>query len=308
MKNLLLGVLFFVVGGTLLAEAANFVSVWKVTETNLQVVLPVPRGFNYDFQVDWGDGASAQVTAWNDEDTTHTYAQAGTYTITISGLVEAWSFWKIPHSKDMIIAVNDLGSVGWRSFFGAFLACENLMKVVGGDTTQVTDMRYMFHLAPLVAPITSDWNTANVTNMAGMFWLAKTANPDVSNWNTARVTNMSYMFSGAESANPEVSSWNVAQVSSMRSMFYRTRVATPNVGAWKFTQIGDMHRMFWGMTLPTDIYSNMLAQLAATSEAKNVLLHGGYSKYNAAGAEARQELVTRGWVLIDGGRAPNPTP
>ena len=307
MRNLLCVALFFVISGTLLA-GADFISVWKVEDKNLQVVLPVPRGFNYDFQVDWGDGAQGEVTAWNDEDAAHTYAQAGTYTITISGTVEAWSFWKVPHSKDMIIAVNDLGSVGWRNFFGAFLACENLKEVAGGDTSQVTDMRYMFHLADSALPDTSDWNTESVTNMSGMFWQASAANPDVSAWNTAAVTDMSYMFANATAANPDVSAWNTTQVQSMRSMFYRTKVAYPNVATWSFTRIGDMHRMLWGVTLPTEIYSSMLVQLAATSEAKDVILHGGYSKYNEAGAAARQELVTRGWLLIDGGRAPDLSP
>lgn len=302
MRNLLTGVLFFVAAGTLLA-GAEFVSVWKITDADLRVELPVPHGFNYDFVVDWGDGASGQVTAWDDEDATHTYAQAGTYTITISGLVEAWSFWKVPHSRDMIITVNDLGSVGWRSFFGAFLACKNLTLVAGGDTSQVTDMRYMFHLAPLATPDTSGWNTAKVTDMAGMFWRAPAADPDVSGWNTAEVRDMSFMFAGANTAKPEVSNWQVAQVKSMRSMFYRAAAATPNMNAWNFAQISDLHRMFWGVTLPTDIYSNMLVQLSATAEAKDVLLHGGYSKYNTAGAAARQELMARGWVLIDGGRA-----
>ena len=307
MRNLLFGVLFFVAGGTLWA-GTDFVSVWKVEGTNLQVQLPLPSGFNYDFRVDWGDGAQGEVTAWQDEDATHTYEQAGTYTITISGKVEAWSFWKVPHSRASIIAINDLGSVGWRNFFGAFLACENLKEVAGGDTAQVTDMRYMFYLAESAVPNTSEWNTSNVTNMSGMFWRARAANPDVSRWNTAAVTDMSFMFAYAEAAKPDVGAWNTAQVRSMRGMFYRAGAASPNVAAWSFAQIGDMHRMFWGLTLPTDIYSNMLVQLAATSPAKDVILHAGYSRYNAAGAAARHELVTRGWVLIDGGRAPDLSP
>ena len=304
MKNLLLGVLFFLVSGALLAES-SFISVWQVDEKNMQVVLPLPHGFSYDFQVDWGDGQQAQVTAWDDEDVTHTYAQAGAYTITISGLVEAWSFWKIPQSKDMLVAVKDLGSVGWRNFFGGFLSCTNLQEFAGGNTTQVTDMRYMFYLAAAVTPDTSAWDTSNVTNMAGMFWKAQAANPDVSKWNVTAVADMSYMFSEASAAQPDVSNWNVALVKNMRNMFHRAAAATPDMRGWDFSNISNMHRMFWGVTLPTDIYSGMLVQLAATSTEKNVLLHGGYSKYNEVGAAARQELVGRGWLLIDGGRAPD---
>ena len=114
---------------------------------------------------------------------------------------------------------------------------------------------------------------------------------------------MSYMFAAASTANPDVSNWQVAQVKNMHSMFYRAVAATPNMSAWNFAQVSNMYRMFWGITLPTDIYSNMLVQLASNAAAKEVWLHGGYSKYNAAGAEARQALIARGWIVIDGGRA-----
>lgn len=303
MKKLLFVLLSCVVSGTLLA-GADFVSVWKLAEGDLQVVLPVPRGFNYDFAVDWGDGARSHIDAWDDVDTTHTYAQAGTYTITISGLVEAWSFWKIPHSRDQLIAVTDLGSVGWRSFFGAFLACSNLTTLAGGDTAGVTDMRYMFHRAAMATPDTSGWNTARVTSMAGMFWDASAANPDVSGWDTAAVKDMRFMFASASSAIPDVRGWKVQQVKNMSSMFLRASAAVPDMSGWHFADISSMHRMFWGVTLPTEVYSNLLVQLSTTSEGKNVLMHGGHSKYNAAGAAARRNLVDRGWRLIDGGRAP----
>lgn len=302
MRRILFGLLFLLGSMPLLANS-GFVSVWQVAEDDKKVVLPIPRGFDYDFTVEWGDGTQGSVISYDDPEATHTYEQSGTYTITITGLVEAWSFWKIPHSKDRIVSVTDLGSIGWQNFFGAFLACANLTSVTGGDTAQVTDMRYMFYLAEKATPDTSGWNTANVARMDGMFWQAALANPNVSNWDTSRVTNMDYMFSGAVAATPDVSGWDVSQVTGMRSMFYRATSAAPDMSRWNFVAVQDMHRMFWGVTLPTDIYSSILIQLAATATQERVLFHGGYSKYNAAAATARDALIAKDWYLVDGGRA-----
>ena len=45
-------------------------------------------GYNFDFVVDWGDGTTAPVTAWDDSNNSHTYATSGIKTVTITGLME----------------------------------------------------------------------------------------------------------------------------------------------------------------------------------------------------------------------------
>jgi surface protein len=42
------------------------------------------------------------------------------------------------------------------------------------------------------------WDTSNVTDMSFMFYDSVTFNRDISNWDTSSVTNMSYMFSTEE--------------------------------------------------------------------------------------------------------------
>ena len=64
----------------------KFVTVWRTTSANESITLPLRSGYDYDFTVDWGDGsAEATVTAHDDSDKTHTYADAGTYTVIIDG-------------------------------------------------------------------------------------------------------------------------------------------------------------------------------------------------------------------------------
>ena len=68
--------------------------------------------------------------------------EAGEYVISISGLVEAW-FFDREGSKDNIIAVKNLGDVGWKNLERAFYGCKNLKTFYGGSVSEVTNMSYM---------------------------------------------------------------------------------------------------------------------------------------------------------------------
>lgn len=208
-----------------------FVSNWRVAEDG-RVVLPLPEGFAYDFTVDWGDESQSQVTSHDDPDASHVYAEAGTYIIVIEGLIEAWSFWRISDSKDQLVEIASLGGVGWKSFFGAFFACENLTVVSKGDVSAVTDMALMFADATSAIPETETWDTAAVINMALMFKNATSAQPQVKGWNTVRVQDMSYMFADTALADPDVSVWDTSTVRDMSFMFHRAAVADPDVRNW----------------------------------------------------------------------------
>ena len=260
-------------------SSGAFVSVWKMSDTDKSITLPLREGFNYDFTVDWGDGSSSQVTSYDDTDITHTYGAAGDYTVTISGLVEAWFFDGGNRLSDyndhfQIISVEDLGRVGWKNLYYAFEGCTNLTTFKGGDVSQVTDMESMFadtrrldslsvenwdvsnvqnmismfHGARLANPNVSDWDVSNVTDMHSMFARATSANPDVSRWNVSNVTDMSGMFDRATSANPNVSDWNVSNVTNMGGMFSGATSANPNVSRWNVSNVTDMSTMFFGAT------------------------------------------------------------
>ena len=56
--------------------------------------LPLVDGGTYNFTIDWGDESSSTITAFDDEDITHTYEDAGAspYNISISGTIIGWQF------------------------------------------------------------------------------------------------------------------------------------------------------------------------------------------------------------------------
>lgn len=160
----------------------GFVSKWQVNAGE-RIVLPLPETdeqgteFRYGFAIDWGDGSKAKdgsielpfVESYDDSDREHVYAEAGSYTVSIYGMVEAWSFKQIPTSKDKLIAVTELGDVGWKSLSGAFDNCQNLATVQGGDTSKVYDMSSMFAGASSLQLNVSSWSFAKVENMDDMF-------------------------------------------------------------------------------------------------------------------------------------------
>ncbi len=66
-----------------------FNSIWSVQEGEI-INLPLVQGYNYDFIVDYGDGTQKTVTEWDSVNASHLYTASGIYTVTISGLCEAW--------------------------------------------------------------------------------------------------------------------------------------------------------------------------------------------------------------------------
>ena len=68
----------------------RFITEWVVT-AGQTITLPTVSGYSYAAAVDWGDGTSGTVTAYN-VGNTHTYTNVGTYQIKIKGTFEAWSF------------------------------------------------------------------------------------------------------------------------------------------------------------------------------------------------------------------------
>lgn len=256
-------------------ELANaYVSEWQV-QAGEELVLPLPEGFAYRFKVDWGDGSEGQVNSYNAAEARHVYKDGGTYVVAISGLLEAWSFWRISDSRDSLLAVRNLGDVGWKSLFGAFASCSNLTTVVGGNLAAVTDMGSMFDDAVQALPDGRDWDTAKVTDMSYMFAGAREAQPQVADWDTAAVRDMNRMFAEAVVANPEVRSWNTSSVVRMAGMFYGASAAQPATGTWNTSSVTDMSDMFnnalladpdvscWNTANVTDMSNMFYGALAA---------------------------------------------
>ncbi|MEY2695662.1 MAG: hypothetical protein RLZZ72_918 [Actinomycetota bacterium] len=108
------------------------------------------------------------------------------------------------------------------------------------DTSNVTDMSYMFSDATYFNGNISNWDTSNVTDMSYMFAYASSFNQPIGNWNISAVTNLESMFQGAELFNQPIGNWDTSSVSNLSSMFYVAESFNQPIANWDTSQVTDM--------------------------------------------------------------------
>ncbi len=112
------------------------------------------------------------------------------------------------------------------------------------DTSNVTDMGYIFASTIATNINVSNFNTSKVTNMDHMFYNSKTTVIDVSKFDTSNVTNMKYMFSNSQATTIDVSKFNTSKVTNMRCMFGSTKAPVLNVSKFDTSKVTNMFGMF----------------------------------------------------------------
>ena len=118
---------------------------------------------------------------------------------------------------------NNYKLVSCRYMFKEFTSLLKIEGIENLNTSDVTDMSYMFRQCKLLSSL------------------------DVSSLNTAKVSDMSFMFSQCEKLSSlDVSSFNTANVTNMQSMFYSCEALTTLTLSDQFTtdNVEDMGQMF----------------------------------------------------------------
>jgi hypothetical protein len=129
---------------------------------------------------------------------------------------------------------------------------EQCKSPLNWDTSNVTDMSWMFHNTPLFNQPINYWNISKVTNMSHIFYNAKTFNQNISNWNTTNVKNMSSMFNGAiyfnngelSGASNNPLNFDLTNCLDLQSMFEGCSSFNQYIGNWEIKNIQNMKRMF----------------------------------------------------------------
>jgi len=130
----------------------------------------------------------------------HTYSFSGVKTVTITGMINSFSFGQNPISRDFIVDVTQWRDVLLRNSGGYFSSCINLISFSTADIPilkEVTNMDETFWSARSFNGNIANWNTSNVVDIARMFFLTVRFNTDISAWNVSNVTDMGFMFSQA---------------------------------------------------------------------------------------------------------------
>jgi len=224
--------------------ATAFITTWETTSPSESITIPTNSSETYNYAVDWGDG---NIESGLTGDASHTYASAGTYTVSISGDFPRIYFRKIQDGvEDKIFTIQQWGDIEWTSMHEAFQGCSNL-NITASDSpnlSNVTDMSSMFVACLSLDADIGDWDVSNVENMNNLFFRAESFNADISGWNVSNVTDMSSMFSSAEIFNQNIGSWQVGNVVDMNSMFSRAHSFNQNIEGWDVSQVTDMSFMF----------------------------------------------------------------
>ena len=228
-------------------------STWNTTKistgstNSTSIKLPLEATGTYDFTVDWGDGNSSYVTAYDQANVTHTYASEGSYDLSISGTITGWRFNNVG-DKLKLTDISNWGSLNLGNSNGYFFGCQNFNATATDalDLTGTTDMSYAFLGAYVFNYNTSAWDVSNITKMTGMFFNAYHFNQDISSWDVSIVTDMENMFRGAHDFNQDISSWDVSQVTIMSYMFSSAVVFNQDISSWDVSKVTNMEGMFFG--------------------------------------------------------------
>ncbi len=154
------------VSTSVLQAQDEFITTWKTdnpgTSNDNQIIIPTGDGaFNYT--VDWGD-STTDTTVYTG-DATHTYAVAGTYTVTITGNFPHFRN-KWPRDREKILSIEQWGTQQWASMYRSFSGCSNLVSNATDtpDLSLVSNMEDMFFgAASFNGGINIDtWDVSNV--------------------------------------------------------------------------------------------------------------------------------------------------
>lgn len=268
---LFIGALFFPFRKTY--AAGEFITTWKtdnagVSDSN-QILIPTYSGLTYHYNVGWGDGTfDSELTG----DASHTYAEPGTYTVSVSGTFPGILF-ALGGDRQKLLSIEQWGDIDWKAMAGAFFGCIN-MSINATDTPDLNDVadfgytfRYtnfshglenwdvshivsmfgMFQDATFNGDI-SRWDVSHVTNFSAMFYGNNSFNQDIGNWNTSNATTFYGMFYGVGAFNQDIRRWDVSHVTAMNAMFYHATSFNQDLSNWNVGQVTNMHSMFDGAT------------------------------------------------------------
>ena len=234
---------------TNLHAQTEFITTWKTDNSGVtdENTITFPVGYEdpslYNFDIDWGDGTTSSNLSTV---TSHTYANPGTYTVTISGDYPSINN-KFNGDRTKLISIEQWGTQQWLSMAEAFSNCSNL-SINATDTpdlSMVTTMKSMLYNVPNINPAISNWNVGNVTDMSKMFGSGSGSsfNQPIGNWDVSSVTDMSGMFANATTFNQSIDNWDVSNVTDMSSMFSNSNFNQP-IGNWDVSSVTDMSAMF----------------------------------------------------------------
>ena len=210
-----------------------------------------------------------------------------------------------------------------QSFAQTFYGCTAFNQDISSwNVSSATNMNGMFERSGFTQDISS-WDVSNVTDMGGMFSYTG-FNQDISSWDTSSVTSTNAMFAGNTVFNQDIGSWSLgASVNNGIRMFDGATSFNQDISSWNFrnwiyniiptppfnTMNFSFESFLKNSGMSTQNYDLFLQALdsetnfaPANTQTVSYLGADGLT-YTAGGAgeTARNNLVAKGFVIVDAG-------
>ena len=226
---------------TLPADA--FITTWRTDSANQTITIPV-GGSTARYSIDWGDNSPAETDITGDS--THTYREADSYTVSISGGLERIYLNGQQPNAGRLASIEQWATRDGPPWMLRFTGPRNMAYNAADspDLSTVTDMSGMFGDATAFNGDLSSWDVSKVTDMSDMFIFAYDFNGNLSSWDVSSVTNMNEMFAVATSFNQPFNDWDVSSVTEMDGMFYYASVFNQSLNSWNVSSVTNMNEMF----------------------------------------------------------------
>ena len=101
-----------------------FITTWRTDSADQTITIPV-GGSTARYSIDWGDSSPAETDITGDS--THTYAEAGIYTVSISGNFERIYLDGQQPNAGRLASIEQWGDMYWTSMSGAFDGAYNMV-------------------------------------------------------------------------------------------------------------------------------------------------------------------------------------
>ena len=275
--------------------------------------LPLIDDGTINFTIDWGDGNTDTITAYDQAETLHNYAASTTYTVQMTGTIRGWNFGWSNNNSQRITNISQWGDMHITNGYRVFANCYNLTcTATDAPTVSATNFQDGFRNSGIggsfleLVQLGSAWDVSTVTTFYRCFSGDEYLNDaDFSNWTFRDVTNISQMFVNC-AFNQDVSSWDVSNVTNVSNMFANNVEFDQDLSAWDLTSCTDFTNFLEDCTLSTANYDATLIAWAARDMQNSEAVHFGSSTYTEGGdaAAARQSLIDDdSWTITDGGTA-----
>jgi len=307
-----------------------FISTWRTSSTNETITLPYEGSGEYTGIIDWGDGTTSPNSLLT---SSHTYATAGDYVVTVNGKCYGFRF-NNTGSATKLISVQQWGSLRLGNLGSYFYGCTNLNLTTVSDVldlTNTTNFAQFFYACSSLTTVNKinewdvskvtefyrfvrgtqfnanlgNWNLTSAISLTQMFYRVNQFNnagsPSIANWNVSNAISIGDMFQGT-SLNQPIGVWNTSKVTSMNNMFSSSGYTGPipfnqNIGTWDVRNVSSFGSSFMGGKTPSDFSAENLDAIyngwSSQNVQRNVIIGFGTIKYSAAGAAGRAKLISQ---------------